>query len=86
MRRLLARRDQTSFTIVPKPSARFARAWSRASSASCCAGETQGLVRTGAHCQDPKNWLLIKHRDRFAATIDITSQNRSVLSGVAVEE
>ncbi len=41
------------------------------------------LVRTA---QDPKNWLLIKHRDRFAATIDITSQNRSVLSGVAVED
>src|SRR2546428_5383989 len=35
------------------------------------------LVRTA---QDPKNWLLIKHRDRFAAAIDITSQNRSVLS------
>src|SRR6266436_7543262 len=41
------------------------------------------LVRTA---QDPKNWLLIKHRDRFAATIDITAQNRSVLSGVAVED
>src|SRR6266566_290098 len=41
------------------------------------------LVRTD---KDQKNWLLIKHRDRFAATIDITSQNRSVLSGVAVED
>ena len=41
------------------------------------------LVRTA---QDPKSWLLIKHRDRFAASIDITAENRSVLSGVAVEE
>ena len=41
------------------------------------------LVRTA---QDPKSWLLIKHRDRFAAGIDITTENRSVLSGVAVED
>jgi len=41
------------------------------------------LVRTA---QDPKSWLLIKHRDRFAASIDITAENRSVLSGVAVED
>jgi bifunctional non-homologous end joining protein LigD len=41
------------------------------------------LVRTA---QDPKSWLLIKHRDRFAASIDITTENRSVLSGVAVED
>ncbi|HEX4586138.1 MAG TPA: DNA ligase D [Burkholderiaceae bacterium] len=41
------------------------------------------LVRTA---KDPKSWLLIKHRDRFASTVDITTQNRSVLSGVAVED
>jgi bifunctional non-homologous end joining protein LigD len=40
------------------------------------------LVRT----KDAKNWLLIKHRDRFAAKADLTTQNRSVLSGVTVEE
>src|SRR3989454_5869720 len=40
------------------------------------------LVRT----KDAKQWLLIKHKDRFAAAIDVTAQNRSVLSGVAVEE
>jgi bifunctional non-homologous end joining protein LigD len=45
------------------------------------------LVRT----KDPKNWLLIKHRDRFATTAgsaagDVTERNRSVLSGAAVEE
>ncbi|MDE0856670.1 MAG: non-homologous end-joining DNA ligase, partial [Nevskia sp.] len=41
------------------------------------------LVRTA---KEPKSWLLIKHRDRFAASIDITAQNRSVLSGTAVED
>jgi len=41
------------------------------------------LVRTA---QDPKSWLLIKHRDRFVADIDVTARNRSVLSGVAVED
>ncbi len=40
------------------------------------------LVRTS----DKKNWLLIKHRDRHVSTEDVTEQNRSVLSGVAVEE
>jgi len=40
------------------------------------------LVRT----KDAKQWLLIKHKDRFAAAVDVTAQNRSVLSGVAVEE
>jgi bifunctional non-homologous end joining protein LigD len=41
------------------------------------------LVRTA---QDPKSWLMIKHRDRFAAAVDITTRNRSVLSGLAVED
>src|SRR5947207_3401451 len=40
------------------------------------------LVRT----KDAKQWLLIKHKDRFAAAVDVTKQNRSVLSGVAVED
>ena len=40
------------------------------------------LVRT----KDAKNWLLIKHKDRFATHADVTAQNRSVLSGVAVED
>ncbi len=40
------------------------------------------LVRT----KDAKQWLLIKHKDRFAAAVDVTAQNRSVLSGVAVED
>src|ERR1700694_1699313 len=41
------------------------------------------LVRT----KDRKQWLLIKHKDRFAiatGATDIIAQNRSVLSGVAV--
>ncbi len=40
------------------------------------------LVRT----KDKKQWLMIKHKDRFAAAVDVTAQNRSVLSGVAVED
>ncbi len=40
------------------------------------------LVRTS----DGKSWLLIKHKDRFATKEDITARNRSVLSGIAVEE
>ena len=39
------------------------------------------LVRSA----DRKNWLLIKHKDRFAAQRDITAQNRSVLCGASVE-
>jgi bifunctional non-homologous end joining protein LigD len=39
------------------------------------------LVRSS----DRKNWFLIKHKDRFAAQSDVTAQNRSVLSGAAVE-
>ncbi|HEY8010718.1 MAG TPA: DNA ligase D [Rudaea sp.] len=40
------------------------------------------LVRT----KDAKTWLLIKHKDRFVSTDDVTAQNRSVLSGAAVED
>jgi bifunctional non-homologous end joining protein LigD len=40
------------------------------------------LVRTA----DRKNWLLIKHKDRFVAKADLTAQNRSVLSGFTVED
>src|SRR5664279_2626495 len=38
------------------------------------------LVRT----KDAKTWLLIKHKDRFVSSDDVTAQNRSVISGVAV--
>jgi bifunctional non-homologous end joining protein LigD len=41
------------------------------------------LVRTA---KDPKSWLLLKHRDRYASKDDITVQDRSVLSGVAVTD
>src|SRR5918992_1029314 len=40
------------------------------------------LVRTS----DRKNWLLLKHKDRFAGTADLTAQDRSVLSGWTVQE
>ena len=40
------------------------------------------LVRT----KQAKSWLLIKHKDRFVSTDDVTLQNRSVLSNIAVEE
>jgi bifunctional non-homologous end joining protein LigD len=40
------------------------------------------LVRT----KDRKTWLLIKHKDRFVTSNDVTAQNRSVLSGVTVAD
>ena len=40
------------------------------------------LVRT----KDAKTWLLIKHKDRFVAKGDLAVSDRSVLSGVTVEE
>ena len=33
-----------------------------------------------------KDWLLIKHQDRFVTKDDITARNRSVLSGIALDE
>ena len=40
------------------------------------------LVRTS----DRKNWLLIKHKDRFTSQADLLQQTRSVLSDVTVED
>ncbi len=40
------------------------------------------LVRT----KDAKNWLLIKHKDRFVSGADLVERNRSVLSEAAVED
>ena len=40
------------------------------------------LVRTA----QAKNWLLIKHKDRFVSRADPTAQAASVLSGVTVED
>jgi len=40
------------------------------------------LVRT----KEQKNWLLIKHKDRFVAKADLTAQDRSVLTNISVEE
>ena len=40
------------------------------------------LVRT----KEKNQWLMIKHKDRFAVSTDVTAQNRSVLSGRTVEE
>src|SRR5262245_58168208 len=40
------------------------------------------LVRT----KEQKNWLLIKHKDRFVAKSDLTAQDKSILSGATVEE
>ncbi len=36
--------------------------------------------------KDRKNWLVIKHKDRYVSKSDVTEQNRSVLSGAAVAE
>ncbi len=35
---------------------------------------------------DRKNWLLIKHKDRFVAGTDLTAQDRSVLSASTLED
>src|SRR5206468_536454 len=40
------------------------------------------LVRTA---RNPKDWLLIKHKDRFVAETDVTGKDHSVLSGLMVE-
>ena len=40
------------------------------------------LVRTS----EANQWLLIKHKDRFAAAGDILARDRSVLSGVALDD
>jgi len=40
------------------------------------------LVKT----KEAKQWLLLKHKDRYAAAVDVTVQNRSVLSAMAVED
>src|SRR5258706_3998514 len=43
------------------------------------------LVRTKSG-KDGKEWLLLKHKDRYVSATDVTEQNRSVLSGMAVED
>ena len=40
------------------------------------------LVRTGT----PAQWLLIKHKDAFAANRDVTLEDRSVLSGASLDD
>ena len=40
------------------------------------------LVKT----KEARQWLLIKHKDRFADTVEVTRRDRSVLSSAAVEE
>ena len=40
------------------------------------------LVRT----KEKSQWLMIKHKDRFASATDVTAQSRSVLSGKTVQE
>lgn len=41
------------------------------------------LVRTA---RDPKDWLLIKHKDDFASTRDVLEEDRSILSGVTIRD
>lgn len=42
------------------------------------------LVKT--HGMAENGWLLIKHKDEFAAASDITREDRSVLSGLTIED
>jgi bifunctional non-homologous end joining protein LigD len=46
---------------------------------------TKGASRS-ADGDAGKQWLLIKHKDRFASGDDITARSRSVLSGIEVED
>ncbi|HEY8172089.1 MAG TPA: non-homologous end-joining DNA ligase [Dehalococcoidia bacterium] len=41
------------------------------------------LVRTQ---RDPKDWLLIKHRDEYASTRDVLEEDRSVISGLTIKD
>jgi bifunctional non-homologous end joining protein LigD len=36
--------------------------------------------------KEKKQWLLIKHKDRFVSSDDVTAKDRSVLTGASVEE
>ncbi|MEO5676558.1 MAG: DNA polymerase ligase N-terminal domain-containing protein [Usitatibacter sp.] len=36
--------------------------------------------------KDPKQWLVIKHKDRFVSASEITLRDRSVLSGIGVDD
>ena len=36
--------------------------------------------------KEKKEWLLIKHKDRFVTSVDITARDRSVLSGASVAD
>ena len=36
--------------------------------------------------RDPKTWLLIKHKDRFVSAEEVTTNDRSVLTGATVKE
>ncbi len=47
--------------------------------------EAEGLVRAGED-RHSGQWLLIKHKDRFATEQDVTLQDRSVLSGVSLDD
>jgi bifunctional non-homologous end joining protein LigD len=40
------------------------------------------LVKTSGD----KQWLLLKHRDRYTSSVDVVTRHRSVLSGCAVDE
>ncbi|HEY2807811.1 MAG TPA: DNA ligase D [Steroidobacteraceae bacterium] len=54
-------------------------------SITLCGAKLKGsyaLVRTAK----PQQWLLIKHKDRFARANDVLAEHRSVITGAAVEE
>lgn len=36
--------------------------------------------------KDPKSWLLIKHRDEFVSTRDVLEEDRSVISGLTIQD
>ena len=88
LRRVFARRRRRD--LLPRSRASRARSTRRVSPQGKLSVLLRGeklkgsfaLVRT----KEAKQWLLIKHKDRFAAEIDVTTRDRSVLSGMSVGE
>ena len=73
-------------TIAPWRNSACARNWPRASSAFSCVGRSSRVPTRWCAPARANQWLLIKHKDRFARTNDLLARHRSVLSGASLEE
>jgi len=75
-----------SFDDREEAQARIRKELAQGKLSICLRGEklkgSFALVKTSTD----KQWLLIKHKDRYASTDDVLARHRSVLSGAAVDE